>query len=63
MTGYEIVESIGYPTPGCLGTFTGLERAMPTLTYEIERGSNAKQIIDTHVPAILEALKATQDRR
>ena len=34
-TGYIIEESIGYPTPGCLGTYTGLERAIPTLTYEI----------------------------
>ncbi|MEZ4871103.1 MAG: M14 family zinc carboxypeptidase [Bdellovibrionales bacterium] len=61
-TGYEVHESIGYPTPGCLGTFTGLERDMPTITYEIERGMAASEIIKTHVPAILEALKATEKR-
>ncbi|OFZ18133.1 MAG: hypothetical protein A2Z20_06210 [Bdellovibrionales bacterium RBG_16_40_8] len=38
ITGYKIVENIGYPTPGCLGTYCGLERNIPTLTYEIERG-------------------------
>ena len=43
MTGYEIHESIGYPTPGCLGTYCGLERDMPTLTYEIERGLSSDQ--------------------
>lgn len=57
LTGYEIDDDIGYPTPGCLGTYTGLERTSPTLTYEIERGLAAEEIIKIHVPAILEALK------
>lgn len=56
-TGYIIDESIGYPTPGCLGTYTGLERNIPTLTYEIERGLEADKIIAIHAPAILESLK------
>ena len=59
-TGYPISETIGYPTPGCLGTYCGLERDMPTLTYEIERGLPTKQVINTHVPAIEEALKITE---
>ena len=59
-TGYRIDDSIGYPTPGCLGTFTGLERNMPTLTYEIERGLGTEQILKIHVPAIEEALKVTE---
>lgn len=62
MTGYEIHESIGYPTPGCLGTYTGLERNIPTLTYEIERGLVAEKIIQIHVPAILAALKSSEQR-
>lgn len=62
LTGYEIKESIGYPTPGCLGTYCGLERDMPTITYEIERGLGAEDIIKTHTPAILEALKVTEER-
>ena len=61
-TGYEIKDSIGYPTPGCLGTYTGLERDIPTLTYEIERNIDSAQILDTHVPAIVEALKVTEER-
>lgn len=63
LTGYEIHDSIGYPTPGCLGTYTGLERDMPTITYEFERGMDIKPILDIHVPAILEALKVTEERR
>ncbi|MBX3022248.1 MAG: DUF2817 domain-containing protein [Bdellovibrionales bacterium] len=62
-TGYKISESIGYPTPGCLGTYCGLERDMPTLTYEIERGLDTKSILEIHVPAIEEALKMTETTR
>ncbi len=60
MTNYPIQEDIGYPTPGCLGTYTGLERDIPTLTYEIQRGLACEDILATHVPAILEALKTTE---
>ncbi|MCB0406849.1 MAG: succinylglutamate desuccinylase/aspartoacylase family protein [Bdellovibrionales bacterium] len=63
LTGYEVHDSIGYPTPGCLGTYCGLERDMPTITYELERGMPIKPIIKKHVPAILEALKVTEERR
>ncbi|MBY0385631.1 DUF2817 domain-containing protein, partial [bacterium] len=54
---YKIEETIGYPTPGSLGTYAGIERNIPTLTYEIERGLSANTIISIHVPAILEGLK------
>lgn len=59
-TGYKIDDDIGYPTPGSLGTYAGLERNCPTLTYEIERGLSAEKIIEIHVPAILEALKVIE---
>lgn len=59
-TGYKIDLDIGYPTPGSLGTYAGLERNMPTLTYEIERGSPLPTCLKIHVPAILEALESCQ---
>lgn len=62
-TGYSIEESIGYPTPGCLGTYCGLERDMPTLTYEIEKGLPPQSVLKQHLPAVLEALKVTEKRR
>jgi protein MpaA len=62
-TGYVIEESIGYPTPGCLGTYAGLERDMPTLTYEIERGLAPKEVLRVHVPAVLSALQVAQKRK
>ena len=61
-TGYKIDTDIGYPTPGCLGTFAGLERNCPTLTYEIQRGLPLNEVLRIHVPAILECLKVTENR-
>lgn len=61
-TGYKIEESIGYPTPGCLGTYAGIEREMPTLTYEIERGLPVDQVLSIHVPAIYESIKVCERR-
>lgn len=62
LTGYEVSPTIGYSTPGCLGTYCGLERRMPTLTYEIERGLEAQRILKEHVPAVLAGLKVTEER-
>ena len=56
-TGSPILEDIGYPTPGCFGTYAGLERNMPTITYEIERGMPFDQVIRVHRPAMIEVLK------
>lgn len=61
--GYEVKDSIGYPTPGCLGTYCGLEREMPVLTYEIERGLKSEFILKTHLQAIEEGLKVTEATR
>lgn len=61
-TGYKIDTDIGYPTPGCLGTYAGLERGIPTLTYEIERGQAFKPLLEMHVPAIEAMLKTSQAR-
>lgn len=63
INGYPVEESIGYPTPGCLGTYCGLERDMPTLTYEIERGLDPLSVVNKHLGAVLEGLKVTEKRR
>ena len=59
-TGYPIEPTVGYSTPGCLGTYTGIERKMPTITYEIERGLSTKNILKIHRTAICEALKGIE---
>lgn len=62
-TGYKITEDIGYPTPGSLGTYAGQERNIPTITYEIERGSQFQDILKLHIPALKKALQQSQNRK
>ena len=62
LVGYDIRDSIGYPTPGCLGTYYGLERDIPTITYEIERGLDHKTVLETHLPA-LKAMITTKNNK
>lgn len=50
-TGDIIEPTIGYSTPGCLGTYAGFERGIPTLTYEIERGLSPTAVIQKHLAA------------
>jgi murein peptide amidase A len=59
-TNYKIETDIGYPTPGSLGTYAGLERNIPTLTYEIQRNSKELDIVNTHTPAICAGLKTLE---
>lgn len=61
-TGYKVTDHIGYPTPGSLGTYSGMERKIPTLTYELERNLSPEKIVKIHVPAVLKALKMTEKR-
>ena len=61
-TGYKVSDYIGYPTPGSLGDYCGQERQIPTITYEVERGSSAKQCLKLHVPTIKKALYETEKR-
>ena len=61
-TGYKVSEHIGYPTPGSLGDYCGMERKIPTITYEVERGSSVKKCLSLHIPAIKKALYQTEKR-
>lgn len=56
-TGDIVEPTIGYSTPGCLGTYAAFERGIPTLTYEIERGLEAKRVISTHLQPLFEGIK------
>ncbi len=57
-TGYVIEHDMGYPTPGSLGTYTGKERHIPTITYEIERGLRLDLVIANHTQPMLELIKS-----
>ena len=59
---YKLTDDIGYPTPGCLGDYCGLERDIPVITYEAKRGESIKNALNKHVPAIEKALFETEKR-
>lgn len=58
---FPIVDEMGYPTPGCLGTYAGLERNSPTITYEIQRGASLKEVLRTQLPAVMAGLRLWED--
>lgn len=60
--GSPIEPSMGYPTPGALGTFAGLEKGIGTITLEIQRGLLNDQVIEKYKPAMLAALR-TLDKK
>ena len=62
MTGYEVNDYIGYPTPGSLGDYCGLERNIPVITYEAQKGDTIEEALLKHVPAIEKALYASEKR-
>lgn len=55
---YPVETTIGYPTPGCLGTYYGLERDIPVITYEFLRGIKQSEITQIHAPAIFSVIKS-----
>ncbi len=61
-TGYKIEPDMGYPTPGCLGTFAFREKNIPTITYELERGLSPAKIPNPHTQAFIESLKLLEEQ-
>lgn len=59
---YPVTEDIGYPTPGCLGTYAGVERDIPSITFEFERGIPKNKVIKNFVPIIVDAIKFWDER-
>ncbi len=51
-----VTVDIGYPVPGSLGTYAGWERKIPTITLEILRGQDEKEIWETHHQGLTEVL-------
>ncbi len=44
ITGYPICEDIGYPTPGSLGTYAGIEKNIPTITLELDENKTINEL-------------------
>lgn len=52
---YQLItrgDEIGYPAPGCLGTYAGYERDIPTITYELFRGDPKEKILMENIAVV-----------
>lgn len=56
-SGLKVVDYIGYPTPGSFGSYYGIEKKVPVITYEL-KSSNTNYI--PHLLAILNLLETTE---
>ena len=54
--GYPVRGSIGYPTPGSLGTWAGVERQIPTVTLELPSHHSPKRCWEDNRAALLAAV-------
>ncbi len=51
--GYPVAGDIGYPTPGSLGTYAGVERRIPTVTLELPSHHSPKRCWQDNAKALL----------
>ena len=52
-TGLPLMQDIGYSTPGSLGTYTGIERDIPTITVELPWKADTGNLKKKFIPALL----------
>ena len=50
---YPLRASIGYPTPGSLGSYAGIDRLTPTVTLGLERGASLKKAWEDTYPGLV----------
>lgn len=49
ITGYPVQKDIGYETPGSFGTFSGIERDIPTITIEVDEEIEPKELLPNFI--------------
>jgi protein MpaA len=54
--GYNVLPSMGYPTPGSFGTWAGIDRHIPTITLEFPRDASPQQCWQQNKAALLAAI-------
>jgi hypothetical protein len=55
---WDVVADMGYATPGSFGSWMGIDRGVPTLTVELQRGAPASDsgpALTRAIPAVIEA--------
>jgi murein peptide amidase A len=58
--GYPPTPTIGYPTPGSLGSWAGIDRQIPMITLELPRALPASQAWSNNRQAVLAAITAVR---
>lgn len=57
VSGYDLQEDIGYPTPGSLGQYAWLEKQIPVICIEEQEGCERSRIWPRWKPGLLEILR------
>ncbi|OHB55630.1 MAG: hypothetical protein A2Y07_09755 [Planctomycetes bacterium GWF2_50_10] len=55
--GYNVLPSMGYPTPGSFGTWAGIDRKIPTITLELPRQSSPEEAWQQNRDALLAVIQ------
>lgn len=57
LNGYPAKATIGYPTPGSMGSWAGIDKSIPIVTLELPRSGSADEGWQANRPALLMAVK------
>jgi hypothetical protein len=59
--GYPPTDNIGYPTPGSLGSYAGIDKQIPMITLELPRHANGEQAWKQNKDALLAAIRGASE--
>ncbi len=63
LNGYPVQASIGYATPGSLGTWAGIERRIPTITLELPSHHSPKRCWEDNAQALLASVTVNRQSK
>lgn len=58
LNGYPVTSDIGYPTPGALSCWAGIDLGIPAVTLELPRGQSSEQAWRDNAAALLAVIDA-----
>jgi protein MpaA len=61
LNGYPVLPDVGYPTPGSLGNWAGVDRGIPTITLELPGDLDHAQCWRDNAAAVLAFIRADLD--
>lgn len=57
---YPVAPTIGYPTPGSMGTYCGIDRKIPMITLELPRGVSGEESWNRNREALIAAIRGIE---